>query len=176
MGKLVTALFKSDSDATRAVEDLSRHGYTSNDISIVAPHLRGGRAFLVNECSKAPEGLAMGAAIGGVIGALLLGLTSVGFIGIPALNFFAAGQFIGMLLGFAAGALFGGLIGGLIGLTMPEHEAEMCRDIDYEKNGILVGVFTSDAKRAEEAQRLFGANYAEHIKVEGLRSEQKKAA
>ena len=60
-----------------AVEDLIRHGVNQDDISLLMSETTRGREFLVDEHTKSPEGMTTGAAIGGVLGALALGLTSV---------------------------------------------------------------------------------------------------
>jgi hypothetical protein len=106
--------------------------------------------------------MATGAAIGGALGALLLGLTAVGTIVAPGLGLAAAGHWLPVLAGFGAGALGGGLIGGLAGLGIPEHEAEIYRG-ELEKGGILLGIFAPNDDRAREAQRLMEANNAEHL-------------
>ncbi len=119
MAKLVTGIFKNRSSAMLAVEDLIRHGFEQDDISMLMSETTRGREFLVDEHTKAPEGLATGAAVGGVLGAIALGLTSVGLLATPGLGVFVVGQWLSVLAGFGAGALGGGLIGGLICLGVP---------------------------------------------------------
>lgn len=174
MAKLVTAVFRTRAAAMLAMEDLVRHGYSQDDISLLMSESTRGREFMVNESSKAPEGMATGAAIGGALGALLLGLTAVGTIAAPALGIAAAGHWLPALAGFGAGALGGGLIGGLAGMGIPEHEAELYRG-EIEKGGILLGIFSSTDDRAKEAQKLMEANTAEHLHVSNVKDEAKAA-
>jgi hypothetical protein len=172
MAKLITGIFKTRSSAMLAVEDLVRHGFCQDDISMLMSETTRGREFLVDEHTKSPEGLATGAAIGGVLGAIALGLTSVGMVAAPGLGVFAVGAWLSMLAGFGAGALGGGLIGGLIGLGLPEHEAELYRG-EIENGGILLGLFAADNDRAAEAQRLMEASGAEHVRAENAKEEAK---
>src|SRR5579862_2345245 len=124
MAKLMTAIFKTRSKAMMAMEDLIRHGFSQDDISLLMSETTRGREFVIDESTKAPDGLAAGAAVGGLMGALAAGLTMVGLIAAPGLGVYAVGHWVSLLAGFGAGALGGGLIGGLIGLGIPEHEAD----------------------------------------------------
>jgi hypothetical protein len=156
-----------------AVEDLIRHGFSQDDISLLMSETTRGREFMVDESTKAPEGLAAGAAIGGALGAIALGLTATGLLAAPAIGLFAAGQWLAMLAGFGAGALGGGLIGGLVGLGIPEHEAELYRG-EIEKGGILLGIYADEDEKVKEAHRLLEANGAEHVKSENVKDEVRK--
>jgi hypothetical protein len=175
MAKLLTAIFRSRAAAMTAVEDLVRHGFSQDDISLLMSETTRGREFMVDESTKAPEGLAAGAAVGGVLGAVALGLTATGLLAAPAIGLFAAGQWLAMLAGFGAGALGGGLIGGLVGLGIPEHEAELYKG-ELEKGGILLGVFADagDDAHIKEAHRLLEANGGEHVKAETVKDEARK--
>src|ERR1700722_17504587 len=172
MAKLITGIFHTRSSAMLAVEDLIRHGFMQDDISLLMSETTRGREFMVEDATKAQEGLAAGAAIGGAIGALVLGLSAVGMVAAPAAGIYAAGQWLAALAGFGAGALSGGLIGGLIGLGIPEHTAELYKG-EIEKGGILLGLYTEDEERAKEAPRLLEANAAEHVKAEHVKDDAK---
>lgn len=173
MAKLITGIFRSRAASMLAVEDLIRHGYSQDDISLLMSETTRGSEFGVQEATKGPEGLAAGAAIGGAIGALILGLTSVGLIAAPGVAPFATGQWLAALAGFGAGALGGGILGGLIGLGIPEHEAELYRS-ELQKGGILLGLYCADPERIKEAEALLRANKAEHITAEILRDDHKR--
>jgi hypothetical protein len=166
--KLVTAIFRSRAAAILAMEDLLRHGFMQDDVSLLMSETTRGREFAIEESTKAPEGIATGAAIGGVLGAIVLGMTAVGSVAAPALGLVAAGHWLPALMGLGAGALGGGIIGGLAGLGIPEHEAELYRG-EIEKGGILMGVFALNDLRAKEAQKLLEANNAEHLHVENAK-------
>jgi len=165
MARLVTAIFRSKSKAIGAMEDLMRLGYPEEDMSLLMSETTHGREFMVKESTKAPEGMSTGAAVGGVLGAIAAGLTTVGMLAAPGLGIFVVGQWLSILTGFGAGALSGGLIGGLIGLGLPEHEADLYR-AEIEKGGILMGVYAVDDESADEIKAVFTQNEAEHIRLE----------
>ena len=83
MAKLVTGLFKSRSEAERAVEDLISYGFMREDISMLMSDATRGREFRLTEATKAPEGAATGAAVGGVVGAITAGLVALGIVAAP---------------------------------------------------------------------------------------------
>jgi hypothetical protein len=121
-----------------------------------------GREFGLAMATKAPEGAATGATIGGVIGAIAAGLVALGIIAVPGLGLVAAGPIVAALAGMGAGAAAGGLTGALIGLGIPEHEAKFYNE-EIEKGGILVGVYTHD-DRADQARKILDAAGAERVK------------
>jgi hypothetical protein len=167
MAKLITGIFRSRSSATLAAEDLVRHGFAQDDISSLMSETSRGREFAIDEHTKSPEGLATGSAIGGIIGAIAMGLMSVGMIAMPGANFFPAGQGVAALMGWGAGSLVGGIIGGLVGLAIPEHNAAFQR-YSMNKGGILVGVYAPRG-RALEAKKVMDAAGADRIHVENIR-------
>ncbi len=65
MAKLITGIFRSRAASMLAVEDLIRHGYSQDDISLLMSETTRGSEFVMEEATKGPEGLAAGAAIGG---------------------------------------------------------------------------------------------------------------
>jgi len=172
MAKLITGIFRTRSSSMLAVEDLIRHGFSQDDISLLMSETTRGREFLIDEHTKSPEGIATGATIGGILGAIALGLGAVGSVAAPGLGIYAAGHWLSMLAGFGAGALSGGVIGGLIGLGIPEHEAELYRG-EIEKGGILLGLYVADNDRAAEGQRLMEASGGEHVRAENAREDAK---
>ncbi|HEY9712646.1 MAG TPA: hypothetical protein V6C72_04205 [Chroococcales cyanobacterium] len=170
MAKLLTGIFPTRLGANCAIEDLLRHDFAPDDISLLKTETARGPEFIVEESTKAPEGLACGSAIGGIIGAVVFAMTSVGMIAMPGANMYASGWYLSMLVGFGLGSLIGGLIGGLVGLALPEHEAELFRG-DVHKGGVLLGVYVDDDKKSKEAFSLMEAGGAEHLKVVPARPE-----
>jgi len=162
MATLVTGLFKTRTDAERAVENLVDYGYSRDDISLLMSDATRGREFALQMASKAPEGVATGATIGGVLGAIAAGLVALGIIVVPGLALVGAGPIVATLAGLGAGAAAGGVTGGLIGLGIPEHEARFYSEA-IEKGGILLGVYTHD-DRADQARRIMEAAGAEKVK------------
>src|SRR5205807_1845876 len=107
-----------------------------------------GKHFGIKEHAKTEEGAATGAAIGGLSGALYMGLATAGALLIPGLNIVVYGTLIGALVGLGAGAATGGLIGALVGVGIPEHEAKLYEDA-IRKGAILVAVQADDAASAD---------------------------
>ena len=163
MSTLITGMFPSRVTAEHAAEELTRAGFAADDISILMSETTRGREFALREASKAPEGAATGATIGGVLGAIGAGLVAVGTIAVPGLGLVAAGPVLAALAGAGAGAAAGGLTGALVGLGMPEHEAKFY-DQELRKGGILLGVYTHD-DRKRQAKDVLAAAGAENIRT-----------
>lgn len=162
MATLVTGLFKTRSGAEKAVESLVDYGFSRDDISLLMSDATRGREFTLQMATKAPEGVATGAAVGGVLGAIAAGLVALGIVVIPGLALVAAGPVVATLAGLGAGGVAGGVAGGLIGLGLPEHEARFYGE-EIEKGGILVGVYAHD-DRSDQARRIFEAAGADKVK------------
>jgi hypothetical protein len=162
MATLVSGLFKTRSAAERAVENLVDYGYSRDDISLLMSDATRGREFALQMATKAPEGAATGATIGGVIGAIAAGLVAMGIVVVPGLGLVAAGPVVATLAGLGAGAAAGGFTGALVGLGIPEHEARFYNEA-IEKGGILVGVYCH-SDRADQARRVLQAADAEKVK------------
>lgn len=167
MAKLITAIFKKKVHALATAQELVAQGFPDDDISVLMSETTRGQEFAVQEATKAPEGLSAGAALGGVIGAIAAGLTSVSLLAIPGLGVFAVGAWVSMLAGFGAGALGGGLLGGLVGLGIPEREAELYHE-EIQNGGILLGLIIFDERLVREAQKVFEANDAHQLKIENV--------
>jgi len=140
----IMGVFKDRHDADKAVDDLERLGYGINDISVIMNEGTRVRAFEAEKGSRGGEGVAVGAAAGGALGAIVAGLTATGSIAtIAATGGVAAPLVIGplaaALAGLGIGAAGGGILGGLVGLGIPEVRAkEYQRDLD--DGGILISV------------------------------------
>ena len=76
---------------------------------------------------------------GGVLGAIIGGLTLTGSLLIPGAQLLLLGPAIGALGGLAAGAATGGLVGWMVGMGIPEVEAKFYQDaVDRDENVLLV--------------------------------------
>lgn len=162
MAKLVSGLFKSRADAERAVENLVDFGFMREDISLLMSDATRGREFRLAAATKAPEGTAAGATIGGAIGAIAAGLVALGVVAVPGIGLVAAGPVLAALAGLGAGAAAGGLTGALIGLGIPEHEAKFYNE-EIGQGGILLGVYTHE-DRVEQAKNILHAAGANAVK------------
>jgi hypothetical protein len=162
MATLVSGIFKNRSAAEYAVDSLIDHGFSRDDISLLMSDATRGRDFALTMATKAPEGAATGATIGGVIGAIAAGLVAMGVLVVPGLALVAAGPVVATLAGLGAGAAAGGVTGALIGLGLPEHEAKFYSQ-EIERGGILVGVYAHD-DRGAQARKILEAAGAEKVK------------
>jgi hypothetical protein len=161
MASLITGVFKSREAAERAADDLLRAGFARDDISLLMSDMTRGREFGIQMSTKAPEGAATGATVGGILGAVTAGLAAIGTLVIPGLPLIAAGPIVAVLAGLGAGAAAGGVTGALIGLGMPEHEAKLYNDA-IQRGGILVGVYAHDDRKVT-AKKILDAAGAEKI-------------
>src|SRR5213595_2643653 len=147
----VTGLFKTRAAAEAAVDAVIKRGYTRDDISVLMSDATKNKEFAVQTRSHAADGLGVGGAIGGTVGAVLLAIAAVGTtIAIPGLGLFIAGPIAAALAGAGAGGATGGLIGLLIGTGIPEHRAKVY-EAGIKGGGILIGV---EARSDEDVDRL----------------------
>ncbi len=159
MSQAVIGLVEDFQSADILVRGLQNSGFCNSEISILAPDSQLG----CEKHSKAPEGTAIGAASGGIIGGALGLLAGIGALSIPGAGpFIAAGPIMAALSGIAVGGTAGGVTGGLIGLGIPEIEAKQ-----YEErliNGkILVSVHAEDKQLADRAKKVFELTDAKDI-------------
>ncbi len=162
MSKTITAIFNSRDEADAAIRRLDQAGFTKSQVTMLVSEETRGKHFGIAENTKAEEGAAAGAAIGGLTGALYLGLASAGALVIPGLNLIVSGALIGALAGMGAGAAAGGLVGTLVGLGIPEHEAKLYEDT-IRKGAILIAVEASDDARVERVREILKLSNAQSI-------------
>lgn len=149
----VTAIFDTRAEAEHAMVELENVGITAADISMLMSDDTRGRAFKIEEGTKADEGAAAGATFGGVVGGVLAAVLSAGAIAIPGLNLVVSGALVSGIAGAGAGAATGGLLGALIGAGFKENEAKL-----YEKElhagNILLAVRTHNGQQKKSVQEI----------------------
>lgn len=159
----VSAIFKKRSAADKAFSQLEDEGFNENQISLVmSDTTRDNYIKEIKESSKADEGVATGAGLGGLAGAVAGMLMAAGAVAIPGLNIVVAGALVSALAGLGAGALAGGIVGGLIGAGIPEHEAKLYAE-EIERGNFLVTVQTSTKEEEDKARHIFSVNSADRI-------------
>lgn len=152
--KAVMGIVDSYGEAETAVSDLIRAGFQRDDLSVLFPDLQSTRDFAFKKHTKAPEGAAAGAGIGGVLGGGIGLLAGIGALAIPGLGpFIAAGPILAALSGAAAGGVVGGLTGTLVGLGIPEVEAKKYEE-HARKGRILIAVHCENDDEITRAKRL----------------------
>src|SRR4051812_26966803 len=151
--RLVTALFKSKIAAESAVDALLKRGFSRDDISVLMSDATRSKEFALQSRTHAADGLGIGAAAGGAVGAVLAAIAAVGStLFLPGLNLVIAGPIAAALAGLGAGGATGGLIGALIGAGIPEYRAKVY-EAGIRGGGILIGV---ESRNDEEIDRLEG--------------------
>jgi hypothetical protein len=163
----VFGIYRTTAAAEAAVDHLVRSGFSEQDVSVLMSDVDATREFAHEKNTKAPEGTAVGATTGGVVGGALGLLAGIGALAIPGIGpLIAAGPIVAALAGVGAGGAVGGLIGALVGLGIPEYEA-----IRYEgrvKNGgILLSVHCDTSEEISQAKHMLKATGAEDIASSG---------
>lgn len=166
MARLVTGLFKNRMTAEAAVREISKWGYTRDDVSILMSDTTRNKEFGLEAGSKAAEGASVGGAVGGAVGAVLAALAAVGTsIALPGLGLVIAGPIAAALAGAGAGGATGGLIGLLVGAGIPEHRAKVY-DAGLREGGILVGVQAKSDEDADKIEDVFERLNAQKVRQE----------
>lgn len=152
-------VFLTDREAAGAIEELKRHGYERDDISVISKNREEAEALSEKADTKAPEGAAGGAAAGGILGGVGGLLAGLGALAIPGIGpLLAAGPIATALAGIAVGATGGGLVGGLIGLGIPEADAHTYHE--HVGGGRLLVIVDAAGRNREEVEHIFSKNYA----------------
>ncbi|HYL26484.1 MAG TPA: hypothetical protein VEW74_01550 [Candidatus Nitrosotalea sp.] len=154
-----TEIYYDREPAATAVERLHELGYRSDDISVMMSDKTRERAFGELVKAKGSEGLATGATIGGILGAIAAGLTATGAVvttgGLAAP--LVVGPLAAALAGLGVGAAGGGIVGSLIGVGIGEKKAK-----EYEQGlrdgGILVAVKPKSSEHRDEVRRAMTAD------------------
>ncbi len=164
MSKTVLGVFDSNDQAERAVDELQRQGFKTDEISIVAREStardgrEGGRGTRGREddMGSLSGGIATGGALGGAAGLL----ASMGALAIPGIGPIVAAGPIAAVLG---GAATGGLAGGLIDWGIPEESGQ--RYQERVKEGKIVAMVRSSDDKVEEAANIFRRHGARDVET-----------
>jgi hypothetical protein len=163
MAKAVFCTVKSVPQAAEVVERLKNAGFSNNDISALLPDKPGTRQFAVDNATKAPEGAAVGAGAGALLGGSLGWLAGIGALAIPGLGpLIAAGPIMATLGGAAVGGTLGGVTGALVGMGIPEYEAKRYEE-KVKGGSVLIAVHSEDSAETTKAKEIFEAAKAEDI-------------
>jgi len=107
------------------IRNLQTAGFSGHEISVLLADKQGTRDLAIEHNTKAPEGAAVGAGSGAVLGGALGWLAGIGTLAIPGIGpFIAAGPILAALSGAAIGGTVGGVGGALVGMGMSEFEAK----------------------------------------------------
>lgn len=166
--RIMTALFRNETDAENAFQELINLGYKGEDISVLMSEETKNRYSSTNAsftdatttdatlkeqtedvAVDAGVGTTMGAAAGGIAGTIIAATIAIATSGVGLV---AAGPIIATFLGASTGAATGGLIAAFVSSGIDKATAE-----NYEKGlsegGTVLGVkprTDSDAEKIEE--------------------------
>jgi hypothetical protein len=163
MERAVLGLVSTEQQLDNVVDALRSAGFRNTDISILMPDKTRLLDLGHEKNTKAPEGTALGAATGALLGGALGWLGAFGTLVIPGLGpFIMAGPVVASLSGVGLGSTIGGIGGGLIGLGIPEYEAKQ-----YEAKLIdghmLISVHSEDHELTERAKDILEAFSAKDV-------------
>jgi hypothetical protein len=176
MSHAVLGLAQSYEQTVRIVDDLKLVGFSKDEISLLYPDKGGLHDVGHDNSTKAPEGIALGAGTGGLIGGALGWLAGIGALTIPGIGpFIAAGPILAALSGIALGTTLGGVTGGLIGLGIPEYEAKIYAD-KLSGDNVLIAVHTHNKELLDRAEQVLKDNAATDINKVMLADRHKKAS
>jgi hypothetical protein len=155
-----TAVYGDRVPAEAAVERLHDMGYGREDISVMMDDKTREKAFAAMTNAKGSEGIATGATIGGVLGAIVAGMTATGsVVAIAGTGGLATPLVVGplaaALAGLGAGGAAGGIIGGSVGAGIGEHRAKEIEK-GLRDGGILVAVKPKSKEHRGDVRRAFG--------------------
>jgi predicted phage tail protein len=155
----IAGIFDNAPLANQAIADLLSAGLTKDDISLVmsdkAKHHFS--AATKDTGDRTLVDTAIGAGTGGVLGALLAGLTTISAIVIPgaAASVLVVGPIIAMLTGGGAGAAVGGLAGALSALGISAAENHKYEDELKAGKAVIVAHTKNDAQTMAARTILF---------------------
>lgn len=164
MTTTITAIFDSRKELEAAVRKLDNDGITVDQVTLLTSHDGRSRHFGFVEGDKASEGAVAGATVGGLFGALYLGLATTGALLIPGINLIASGALIGTLAGLGAGAATGGIVGALVGMGIPEHEAKLYED-KLKGGAMLLAIEVTDDEMEEKVRAHLDASNAVSVQA-----------
>jgi hypothetical protein len=160
-------IYSNQTTVEIAVDQLMRGGFSNDDVSVLLSDMGGSKDFAAEKGTKAPEGTATGAGVGGIVGGTLGLLAGFGALAIPGVSpLIAAGPIISALAGVGAGGTVGGLVGGLVGMGIPEYEAQ-CYEGRVKAGGILVSVHCDSSTEVSRAKDILKATGADDIASAG---------
>jgi hypothetical protein len=151
----IIGVFESPVHANRVVADLLSAGLDKSDISLIMSDKAKEKFSSATEDKgdRTLKDAAIGAGTGGVLTALLLGLTTVSAILVPGLPVLVSGPLIAAFEGLGAGAAVGGIAGALSGLGIKAMEASKYEDELKIGNAVVV-VHTSDKDKEAAARAI----------------------
>ena len=162
MNHLVRGLFSDFGDVAIIVSRLEHAGFSEKQISVISNEENDLESFKITENTKFPEGIAFGAASGGILGALAGGFAAIGAFASGGIGILASGPIAAAFAAGAAGAAGGGTLGGVLGTVFPDNEKQYYQDC-VQQGAIMVVAHCEEQSQADQARQIF--NQYDPIKV-----------
>src|SRR6266567_371853 len=163
----VFGIYPQVSNLENALNELKQAGFRHEDISVLFPENLGSKELTTVKATKAPEGVAVGAGSGAVVGGALGWLAGIGALAIPGVGpFIAAGPIMAALAGVGVGGAVGGIAGALVGMGIPEYEAKRYEG-RVKEGGILLSVHSDSSKWTKQAKEILERTGAQDISSAG---------
>jgi hypothetical protein len=137
--QVLTAFFVARAEVAGAVGCLLGSGIEADAIRVLPKTVHHLDDIGIRSATKAPEGAALGAIVGGLAGMVAGALCAGGAIVVPGLGAVLAGPLVAALAGGGAAGALGVLVGALVGACWPEYEAAYLQDA-VRIGGALVAV------------------------------------
>lgn len=170
MSDAVVGITADIAHTERVASRLRSEGFREDQISLVAPDTRGNKDISHENKSKAPEGIAVGASSGALLGGALGWLTGLGAVAFPGLGpFILAGPAVAVLTGMGVGSAAGGVIGGLVGLGIPEYEAKLYEE-RLREGRILLAAHPETDEQKDRAEKVMKEMDAKDVACVSLAS------
>jgi uncharacterized protein YjbJ (UPF0337 family) len=161
-GRSVHGMFRDRESAESAYRSLGERGYKGDDVNVLMSDETRKKHFADSDSevgNKALEGVGVGSAVGGTLGAIIAAVAAIGTnVLIPGAGLVVAGPLAAALAGAGAGGLTGGLVGGLVGAGIPEEHAKHY-DAGIREGGIYMGVNARSDEDAEFFEREWRDKY-----------------
>jgi uncharacterized membrane protein len=158
--KNVIGVFSSEDSAKKAVAELRKSGFNTEEINIISKKGKSSQRDGEFYDDDITDGTLTGGTLGG-LGGLLLGAGALAIPGIgPVL---AAGPIAGAI----SGAVAGGITGGLIDWGIPAESSER-----YQRNveqGDILAIIRSDAAKVNQAAQVLRQNGARDVESHNAR-------
>jgi len=144
----IVGIFDSAPLANEAIAGLLSCGLTKDDISLIMSDKAKAHfsAATKDNGDRAVVDTAIGVGTGGVLGALVAGLTTAGAILIPGAQLLVVGPLVAMLTGAGAGAAVGGLAGALTAVGVSTAESAKYSDEIKAGKAVIVAHTKNDAQ------------------------------
>jgi len=175
--KTVIGVFKSRSQADKAIDELQRKGFKKDEINVITRRegdqgpegnygATGARGGMISGTGGSAatrmggEDVSEGVTTGGTIGGLAGLLAGAGALAIPGIGpLLAAGPIAGAL----TGAVTGGVAGGLIDYGIPETSGR--RYEEHVKQGNIVALVRTSEDKINQAALIFRQNGATDVET-----------